>query len=510
VEWAVGKAGRADTALDPAPVSMVETIIQYKPEYEKDSTGNPIHYRYDETAQKFARKPDGSLVQDPQGRPYRQWREHIKTERDIWDEILKVTKVPGVTSAPYLQPIEGRIVMLQSGMRAPMGIKIYGPDLKTLEKASRILEKSVRNSSVVEPSTVIAETVVGKPYLELEWNREKLAAYNLNMEDAQNLLAAGVGGQKAGEVILGRVRHPVIIRFNRDFRGSMDSIMDITVTVSKGNSPVKLKQVASLKYRTGAQAIKGEDSELVSYLVFDKKTEYSEGEAVTQLIEYLDQNKENLKLPENVTYKFAGNYENQIRAAKRMRIIIPAALLIIFALLSMKFRSSAITAFVFTSVIVAASGGFILLWLYQQQWFLNFSIAGMDFKEIFQVGPVNLSVAVWVGFLSLFGIATDDGVLISSGIQDRLQENPPENLSQIKELILSAGQERIRPCLMTTATTLLALLPVLTSTGRGATIMLPMALPIFGGMLIELITLFIVPVLYYLYLTNRHKTKMEV
>jgi Cu(I)/Ag(I) efflux system membrane protein CusA/SilA len=171
-------------------------------------------------------------------------------------------------------------------------------------------------------------------------------------------------------------------------------------------------------------------------------------------------------------------------------------LLIIFLILYFQFKSIATSLMVFTGILVAFSGGFIMIWLYGQTWFLNFDVFGFNFRELFQMRTVNLSVAVWVGFIALFGIATDDGVVMATYLTQIFERNTPQTKQQIRDSVIEAGRKRIRPCLMTTATTILALLPVLTSTGRGSDIMIPMAIPSFGGMLVALITLFVVPVLY--------------
>ena len=165
-------------------------------------------------------------------------------------------------------------------------------------------------------------------------------------------------------------------------------------------------------------------------------------------------------------------------------------------ILYFQFRSVATSLMVFTGIAVAFSGGFIMIWLYGQDWFLNFNFLGENVRDLFQMHPINLSVAVWVGFIALFGIATDDGVVMATYLTQTFERNIPENKKEVRAAVVEAGEKRIRPCLMTTATTILALLPILTSTGRGSDIMIPMAIPSFGGMLIALITLFVVPVLY--------------
>jgi Cu(I)/Ag(I) efflux system membrane protein CusA/SilA len=177
-------------------------------------------------------------------------------------------------------------------------------------------------------------------------------------------------------------------------------------------------------------------------------------------------------------------------------VVLPLSLLMIFLILYLQFASVPVTFLIFAGIGIAWSGGFIMIWLYSQSWFLNFSIFGIDFRELLNMQAMNLSIAVWVGFIALFGIASDDGVVMASYLDESFKKNDPDNVKEIREAVLEAGLKRIRPCLMTTATTILALLPVLTSNGRGADVMIPMAIPTFGGMCIELLTLFVVPIGY--------------
>jgi Cu(I)/Ag(I) efflux system membrane protein CusA/SilA len=201
-------------------------------------------------------------------------------------------------------------------------------------------------------------------------------------------------------------------------------------------------------------------------------------------------------LPPGVSYTFAGNYENQIRSQKTLMIVLPLALFIIFIILYFQFRSVVTTSLVFSGIAIAWAGGFIMLWLYGQPWFLDFNVFGTNMQSLFQIHPINLSVAIWVGFLALFGIATDDGVVIMTYLDQSYFRRRITSNAEARAATLAAGVRRVRPCLMTTATTILALIPVLTSTGRGADIMVPMAIPSFGGMLIEVMTMLVVPVLY--------------
>jgi Cu(I)/Ag(I) efflux system membrane protein CusA/SilA len=203
-----------------------------------------------------------------------------------------------------------------------------------------------------------------------------------------------------------------------------------------------------------------------------------------------------LELPPGVTYAFSGTYENQVRSEKKLLVVLPLVLFLILIILYLQFRSTLTALFVFTGVFVAWSGGFILIWLYGQEGFFDFEIFGTNMRHLFQMDHINLSVAIWVGFIALFGIATDDGVIMATYLRQQFREKDPRTKEAIRAAALRAGERRIRPCLMTTATTLLALLPVLTSTGKGADIMVPMAIPSFGGMLMAVVTVFIVPTLY--------------
>ena len=257
-------------------------------------------------------------------------------------------------------------------------------------------------------------------------------------------------------------------------------------------------ELVKIEYRQGPQSIKSEDSFLVGYVLFDRDPSQAEVTVVNNAQRFLEEkiNSGELVVPPGVSYRFAGTYEQQVRASKRLSIVMPIALGIIFLILYFEFRSVAVTTMVFTGVFIAFSGGFIMIWLYGQSWFMNFELFDTNMRDLFQMHPINLSVAVWVGFLALFGIATDDGVLVATFIRDRFKENQPKTVEGIRQAIVEGGLRRVRPATMTAATTILALLPVLTSTGRGADVMVPMAIPSFGGMCLQLLTMFTVPVLY--------------
>ncbi len=497
IETAVGKIGRVESPLDPAPISMVETIINYKSEYITDKDGHHIRFRYDKKTETFVRDENGELIPDKNGRPFRQWRDHIKSPDDIWNEIVEAGRIPGTTSAPKLQPIAARIVMLQSGMRAPMGVKIKGPDLDTIDRVGLEIERFLKEVPGVEPLTVIADRIVGKPYLEIDIDRRAIARYGVNIGQVQDVIEVAIGGRRITTTVEGRERYPVRVRYMRELRDQIETLGKILIPSADG-AQIPLIQLAEIRYVRGPQAIKSEDTFLIGYVVFDKRPGFAEVDVVEQCQQYLQEKiaAGEFVVPEGVNYTFAGTYENQIRAQKTLLIVIPLALFIIFIILYFQFHSAGTSLLVFSGIIVAWSGGFLMIWLYAQPWFLDFSLFGINMRALFQVNPINLSVAIWVGFLALFGIASDDGVVMCTYLKQSFQGKTPVSIDEVRQMVIKAGMRRIRPCLMTTATTILALIPILTSTGRGSDIMVPMAIPSFGGMTIEILTMLVVPVLY--------------
>jgi len=512
IESVVGKLGRADSPLDPAPISMLETVINYKPEYKVDKDGHRIRFKYDEENREFIRDETGELIPDEDGRPYRNWRDKIKTPDDIWKEIVKAGKLIGTTSAPKLQPIAARIVMLQSGMRAPMGVKVKGPDLETIEKVGFEIEKFLKQVPSIEPSAVIADRIVGKPYLEIDIDRKKIARYGLSIRQVQDIIEVAVGGKTLTTTVEGRERYPVRVRYQRELRNNLDELGKILVPTASG-AQIPLIELADIRFVRGPMVIKSENTFLTGYVIFDKKPDYAEVDVVRDAQNYLDTKIKSgeFDIPAGVSYEFAGSYKNQVRSEKKLMIVLPLALLIIFLILYFQFKNVPTTLLVFSGIFVAWSGGFLMLWLYGQDWFLNFSLFGENMRNLFQVRSFNLSVAVWVGFLALFGIATDDGVIISTYLKQVFDRKRPSSVQAIREATVEAGKRRIRPALMTVATTILALIPVLTSTGRGSDIMVPMAIPSFGGMTVVLVTVFTVPTLYCLLaeLRIRHRIPEE-
>ncbi|HER62394.1 MAG TPA: efflux RND transporter permease subunit, partial [Desulfobacteraceae bacterium] len=324
VEIAVGKLGRVDSPLDPAPLSMIETVINYRPEYLVDENGRKLRFKFTIDKKDFFRTPggepvaapDGSpylvqgrferdkagrLIEDPEGRPFRVWRMALDPEindgreawsgiedpDDIWDEIILAADIPGVTSAPKLQPISTRIVMLQTGMRAPMGIKVKGPDLPTIENVAMQLENLLKQIPSISPLTVLADRVVGKPYLEINIDRKAIARYGIQMARVQEVISVAVGGKALTTTVEGRERYPVRVRYLRERRDSLEALEKILVS-APGGEQIPLIQLADIRYVRGPQVIKSEDTFLTAYVLFDKQKGFAEVDVVEQARSFLD------------------------------------------------------------------------------------------------------------------------------------------------------------------------------------------------------------------------------
>ena len=509
VELAVGKWGRVNSALDPAPIQMYETTINYLPEYILDENGQRARFKTDgkgrfvlknggvyDPTKGFRVIPKDSLVPSGSGDYFRQWRSHIRTADDIWTEITHAATLPGLTGSPKLQPIATRMVMLSTGLKAPMGLKIYGPDLVSIEQAGRQLERAMKQMPDINPASVYYDRTEGAPYIELKLDREKMARYGIQVGDMQSVIETAIGGMSEGYTVEGRERFPIRVRYARELRDNPEALDGILIPAADGTQ-IPLSQLAEIQFTKGATMISSENTFLVGYITFDRQGTKAEVDVVNNAAHTLEHllAQGRLKLPKGVSYRFTGTYEQEAHATQRLALVIPIALLSILLILYFQFRSVTASLIHFSGVFVAFAGGFILIGLYSQPWFLDFSIAGVNMRTLFDIHTINMSVAVWVGFIALFGIATDDGVLMGTYIHQVFEAEKPRTRHDIQEAVVRAGLKRVRPAAMTTASTLIALLPVLTSTGKGADIMVPMAIPTFGGMLIQTMTMFIVPVL---------------
>jgi len=520
----VGKWGRVNSALDPAPTSMYENTINYIPEYILDEDGHRERFKvnddgafvlkdgstYEYGKDEFRKVTREDLTLDEDGKNFRQWRKKIRKPDDIWNEIVKHSKFPGLTSAPKLQPIQTRLIMLSTGMRAPMGIKVFGPNLEIIEKVGFELENILKEVPSINPPTVFADRVVGKPYLEINLNRQAMSRYGLSVQDMQMQLTTAIGGRKLTTTVEGRERFPVRVRYAREFRDNPDDMKKILIPTPTGVQ-VELGELATLEYVRGPQVIKSEDTFLTGYVIFDMKDGYAETNVVEDAQALIQEKMDNgeFQLPDGVTYRFTGNYENQIRASKRLMIVVPISLLVILLILYFQFKSMIPSLMVFSGIFVAFAGGFIMIWLYGQEWFLNFDLFGVHMRNLFQLHTINLSVAVWVGFIALFGIATDDGVIMGTYLTQVFDKRNPNTVKDIRASVLVAGSKRVRPAMMTAATAIIALIPVLTATGKGSDIVIPMAIPTFGGMLLQVMTMFVVPVLYSMWKERKLKKQLK-
>jgi Cu(I)/Ag(I) efflux system membrane protein CusA/SilA len=337
-----------------------------------------------------------------------------------------------------------------------------------------------------------------------------MARYGMTVEDVQEVLQVAVGGMSLGNSVEGRERFPIRVRYARELRDNPEDLKRILIPSMNGMQ-VPLIEIADIEYTRGAQMIRSENTFLTGYVIFDKVGNRAEIDVIEEVGEILNQKLASgeITLAQGVTYSFAGNYEQQQRATQRLAVVIPVSLLLILLLLYFQFKTITASLIHFSGVFVAFAGGFIMLWLYGQDWFMNFSIADTNFRDLFQMHPINLSVAVWVGFIALFGIATDDGVLMGSYIHQVFKKRKPATVHAVREAVVEAGLKRVRPAMMTTAVAVIALLPVLSSSGKGADIMIPMAIPAFGGMIIQIMTIFVVPVFQSIWRENAVRTSQK-
>ena len=467
VENVLGKIGRVDSALDPAPVTMVETYIMLKP---RD-----------------------------------QWRDGVDAKH-IWDEINAVATLPGVTLASPLQPIEGRVVMLASGIKASMAIRIYGDSLEGLGIAANRVAEVLKTSPLVDERSVNPDVVLGKPYFEFEVDRDQSARYGMTTEMVNEIVGAGLGGVNVTNTVEGRERYPVQVRFRRDVREQVDLLGKVPVVTPTGDM-VPLERLASITTSWGPGMITSEDSRLVAHVMFSPSGVQGDIETVNSAMKTLTNARASgeLEFPDgNFEMVPVGSFENQVKSNLRLawlgplldldypneintiqdRVawvlnwiplgLVPLAMLINFFLLYLSFRNFSIAATIFSAIPVSFAAGMVAI-----------AIAGVE-----------MNTAIWIGFIALFGIAVDDGVVMATYIQQLVRRREPKTIDELRETVYDAGMKRVRPCLMTTVTTLVALLPVLLSDGRGADVARAMAIPVFGGMLIEPFSSFVVPTVY--------------
>lgn len=430
VKDAIGKLGRANTAIDPAPIAMFETVVKLIPESEW---------------------PSGMSIYD------------------IMNELDQELQIPGLVNA-WLFPIENRIAMISTGIKTQIGIKIFGDNLKTLESLASEIGKEVQK--VEGAYGVYAEKITGKPYIEFDIDRVAASRYGINTGTINKILQTAVGGMTIGQFYQGRERYPIRVRYKKEFRDRIDELKNVLVPSPLGQH-IPLKQLAKISIVTGPAMIQSENGMLRSLVLLNVKDR--------DLVGFVEEAKEviakKVKLPKGYTIVWAGQYEAQVRSTNRLMILVPIALLINLLIIYFGIKSFRNAGIIFSAVPIAFAGGLILLW----------------------IGGFNTSVAVWVGFIALFGIAVDDGVVMMTYLQLAIKNHKPKTWEELKDCILEAGSRRIRPLVMTTTTTVVALIPVMWSTSTGSEVMKPMAIPTLGGMLVELVTLFIVPVMFSIF-----------
>lgn len=427
VKRSIGKLGRVDSALDPAPVAMFETVINLVDE---------------------SKWPSGTSIYD------------------IMQELDRSLQVPGLVNS-WDFPIQTRIGMISTGIKTQIGIKIFGEDLRIIEKLAGEVAKQIEK--IDGAYGVYAEQITGKPYIEFDIDRVAASRFGINTGDINAILQTAVGGMPIGQLYDGRQRFPIRVRYKKELRDRVDQLKRVLVPSPLGQH-IPLEQLAKIKTVTGPAAIQSENGMLRSVVLLNVKDR--------DLVGFVEEGKrlleKNIELPPGYTLTWAGQYENQVRASNRLSLLIPMVLLINILIIYMGIKNFKNSLIIFSSVPVAVCGGFILLWLF----------------------GFNVSVAVWVGFIALFGIAVDDGVVMMSYLQTAVDSHRPRNWIELKDCIIEAGSRRIRPLVMTTVTTVAALIPVMWSTSTGSEIMKPMAIPVLGGMGVELISLFMVPVIF--------------
>ncbi|MBU2102536.1 MAG: efflux RND transporter permease subunit, partial [Candidatus Omnitrophica bacterium] len=435
VEWAVGKVGRAETSTDPAPITMIETIVHLKDK--------------------------------------KYWRKGITREKLI-QEIQDKTRMPGV-SPIMTQPIRNRIDMLATGIQTPVGIKVFGPDLdKLVDIASRI-EKIVSNvEGAVSP---YAERISSRPYFEIEIDRKQAARYGIKVGDIQNIIMTAIGGMNLTTTVEGRERYPVRVRYLRELRDSPEMLKRIFVPTPQGGH-IPLAQLATLKKVPGPAVVNSENTltyarifinvnqDKVGLIDFVKNAQ----NAVEEKIK-----KGKLTLPAGYFISWSGQFESELESRKRLIPSLLLALSVILILLYVAFKKFSTLFILSTGLPVSLMGGIILLFI-------------LGFK---------FSTAVWVGFIALFGVATDNAVVLLSCLDDLFKKKVPQSIEEIRRIVMEGGLLRVRPAMMTTMTTIIALVPVMISTGSGSEIMKPMASPTVGGLITATLSnLILVPVLY--------------
>ncbi|MCC7509163.1 MAG: efflux RND transporter permease subunit [Planctomycetes bacterium] len=459
VEYAIGKLGRAETALDPAPIGMIETVVLLKP---KD-----------------------------------QWRPGMDRQKLI-AELRRVTGLKGAAPS-WLQPIQTRVVMLSSGIRSQIGLEIVGDDANQLAELALALEPIVK--SVEGAGDVVAMRTGGKPYVEYRLRRDRMQHYGLTVMMVQDTIEVALGGMSLTRTVEGRERYPVRLRYERDLRDRLEDLERILIATSSG-AQVPITEVADIEYVIGPSEIRGANGRLTGYVTFNT-VGIDETRLIGRVEERLKQaiDDKEVDWPAGYTFNWVGQYQEQQRTNQRLLFIVPIILVIILLILYLHFRKWSYTLIVFSGLPINLAGGALMVryWPWVQSLFTG---------EV-QGPPIYITVAVIVGFLVLAGVALNDGVVIGTYIDQLRTRKPPKTIQDVRDVVMDAGTRRIRPAFMTVLTSIIGLLPILWATGRGSDVMQPMALPIFGGMVINLISMFMVPVMMSRWIEFRLRAELK-
>ena len=443
VESVFGKAGRADTATDPAPLSMLETTVRLKP---KD-----------------------------------QWPDPSKTTKALMDEMDAAIRFPGLANA-WTMPIKTRIDMLSTGIKTPVGVKVSGADIVQLEKIAGDIEQTLKK--LPDTLSAFGDKSAGGYYLDFDIRREDAARYGLTVGDIQDVIQTAIGGMNVTHTIEGLERYPVNLRYPRELRDNPDSLKRVLIATPIG-AQIPLSQVADITLRRGAPSIKTENTRPNAWVYVDIKTS-DIGGYVDRAKAYVE---ENVSIPSGYTISWSGQYEYMQRAAAKLKVVVPATLLLIFLLLWLNFRNFTAPLVVMLSIPFALIGGFWLTWL-------------MGF---------NLSVAVGVGFIALAGVATEVGVLVLTFIDQKLaalRAQSGDNVTgdEIMQAVLLGTSERVRPIAMTATAIIAGLIPIMWGSGTGSDVMQRIAAPMIGGMITTtILSLLVLPVIYGLILQWQEK-----
>jgi Cu(I)/Ag(I) efflux system membrane protein CusA/SilA len=456
VDRVLGKAGRADTSTDPAPLSMLETVITLKPKSE----WRRVDTWYSGWAPEWLK---------PVFRPFSSDR---ISEKELVNQLDEALKLPGVSNA-WTMPIKARIDMLTTGIRTPLGLKVTGDDLQKIEEIGTRIEALL--PKVRGTRNVFAERTGGGFFLDIEWNRDELARYGLSVEEAQSVVQNAIGGENVTTTVEGRERYPVNVRYMRDFRSDFDSLSRVLVPASGGQRQIPLGQLATIKVATGPAMIRNEDGLLTGYVFIDV-----DGRDLASYVEEADALiRKDLQLPPGYAALWSGQYEAMARVRERLTYIIPLTLFLVLLLLYLNTKSITKTAIVSLAVPFSAIGAVWYLYL-------------LDY---------NMSIAVWVGLIALMGVDAETGVFmllyLDLSYEAAKKEGRLTSLAALQEAIVHGAAKRLRPKFMTMATTCIGFIPIMLATGTGSDVWKRIAAPMIGGILTSfLLELIVYPAIY--------------